>query len=162
MKLRPDYYGYLFTSVYEGSKRVRLYAHRSVMAAFVGPRPEGVVTRHLDGDPSNNELSNLQYGTPNENALDSVAHGTHVAARRTHCPVGHQYDEGNTRMYQGRRHCRACARIRSKLKHAKSAYAAIRRWAEENGIPVHPRGALPLEVRRMYAEAHDSGERGAA
>lgn len=32
---------------------------------------------------------------------------------RTHCPQGHPYDEQNTRWYQGRRYCRACAVIRS-------------------------------------------------
>jgi hypothetical protein len=33
-------------------------------------------TRHLNGVPNDNRLSNLAYGTPTENALDKVGHGT--------------------------------------------------------------------------------------
>lgn len=32
-------------------------------------------TRHLDGDPGNNALSNLCWGTRQENAQDKVRHG---------------------------------------------------------------------------------------
>lgn len=34
-------------------------------------------------------------------------------AAKTHCPKNHPYDEANTRVNNGRRHCRACARERS-------------------------------------------------
>ena len=44
------------------------YVHQLVMEAFVGPRPAGMDTRHLDGNPANNALANLAYGTPSENA----------------------------------------------------------------------------------------------
>lgn len=33
-----------------------------------------------------------------------------IQAARTHCPRNHPYDEANTRIYAGRRHCRACGR----------------------------------------------------
>jgi hypothetical protein len=33
------------------------------------------VTRHLNGDPGDNRLANLAYGTPAENAADRRAHG---------------------------------------------------------------------------------------
>lgn len=49
--------------------------HRLVLEAFVGPRPDGMLCRHLDGDPSNNHLSNLSWGTPLENMADKVTHG---------------------------------------------------------------------------------------
>lgn len=50
--------------------------HRLVMYTFVGPCPEGQEVRHLDGDPSNNNLSNLAYGTRKQNMQDAVRHGT--------------------------------------------------------------------------------------
>jgi len=48
--------------------------HSLVLAAFVGPRPNGAEILHGDGDPSNNELVNLRYGTQEENTKDWVRH----------------------------------------------------------------------------------------
>lgn len=49
--------------------------HRLVAAAFLGPCPDGQEVRHLDGDPTNNRLDNLAYGTRTENILDVYAIG---------------------------------------------------------------------------------------
>ena len=67
-------------------KRVSLYkdgklyggltVHSLVMSTFVGPLPPGNQVRHLDGDPLNNTLSNLSYGTPTENQADRITHDT--------------------------------------------------------------------------------------
>jgi hypothetical protein len=43
---------------------------RLVALAFLGPRPEGHETRHLDGNRLNNRLDNLAYGTRSQNQLD--------------------------------------------------------------------------------------------
>lgn len=86
----------------------RIRVHAVVLNAFVGPRPDGMVCRHLDDDKTNNALSNLCWGTPRENQLDVVRNGNHFAANRTHCPRGHAYDEANTRTYRGSRYCRTC------------------------------------------------------
>lgn len=58
-----------------GGVKKRDYLHALVMEAFVGPLPQGLVTRHLDGDKTNNSLANLAYGTYAENMLDRVKHG---------------------------------------------------------------------------------------
>lgn len=58
-----------------GGIKKRDYVHSLVMEAFVGPLPKGQVTRHLDGDKTNNKLSNLCYGTRLENSADTIAHG---------------------------------------------------------------------------------------
>lgn len=50
--------------------------HELVLTAHVGPCPPGMECRHLDGDEKNNALSNLVWGTPPEQALDRVRHGT--------------------------------------------------------------------------------------
>lgn len=97
----------------EGYHRVRLglgderrgyLVHVLTAAAFLGPRPPGQQVRHLDGDPNNGYASNLAYGTPSDNTLDSVAHGTHPHARRVLCANGHPLTAA-----KGRRRCRTCA-----------------------------------------------------
>lgn len=50
--------------------------HALVLAAFVGPRPAGHDSCHYDGDPANNRLSNLRWGTRAENVHDAQRHGT--------------------------------------------------------------------------------------
>jgi hypothetical protein len=50
--------------------------HVLVLEAFVGPRPAGQQTRHLDGVRTNNRLTNLAWGTPKQNSDDVDRHGT--------------------------------------------------------------------------------------
>jgi hypothetical protein len=66
--------GYLVVS--PGRKFKPEYVHRLVMFIFVGPCPEGHECRHLDGDRTNNRLTNLEWGTPEQNGEDKVLHGT--------------------------------------------------------------------------------------
>ncbi len=74
---QPHENGYVrYTLTGSGLKTTTRKAHRLVLEAFVGPRPDGMMCRHLDGDPSNNRLDNLRWGTPRENEADKVAHGT--------------------------------------------------------------------------------------
>jgi hypothetical protein len=51
--------------------------HSLVAQAFHGPRPEGAVIRHIDGNRFNNRADNLAYGTKNENVYDTIVHGTY-------------------------------------------------------------------------------------
>lgn len=97
--------------------RMTVHVHVLVMLAFVGPRPEGMVICHFDGDPTNNHLANLRYDTHSSNMLDSVRHGTHPRNSRnrgiTHCKRGHKFTPENTSINtRGARVCRKCAKIR--------------------------------------------------
>lgn len=83
--------------------------HSLVAEAFHGPRPAGMQVRHLDGNKRNNAASNLRYGTPAENALDAVEHGTHPNGSKVECIRGHAFDEANTYFTPaGTRGCRKC------------------------------------------------------
>jgi hypothetical protein len=57
-------------------KKVMVRVHTLVLAAFVGPRPNGLQCCHRDGDASNNRLENLRWDTAASNRLDSCLHGT--------------------------------------------------------------------------------------
>jgi hypothetical protein len=86
-----------------------------VLEAFTGPRPEPAYhARHLDGNPQNNALANLAWGTRQENWEDRRSHGRDVYSAKTHCKRGHPFDEANTRIkykpngsFRGRQ-CEAC------------------------------------------------------
>jgi HNH endonuclease/NUMOD4 motif len=112
MILRPGAgrLGHLHVQLCAEGRRTNKLIHRLVLEAFAGPCPPGMETRHLNGDPHDNRWpENLVYGTKSENKYDSVRHGTHTNASKTHCPVGHPYDATNTYMRRsGHRACREC------------------------------------------------------
>lgn len=68
--------GYQIVSLcHDGHKRTKS-VHTLVLKTFIGPCPDGMVCRHLDGNQNNNHVSNLAWGTPYENSQDMVLHGT--------------------------------------------------------------------------------------
>lgn len=49
--------------------------HQLVMMVFVGPCPPGLECCHNDGNPENNFVVNLRYGTHGSNVVDRELHG---------------------------------------------------------------------------------------
>lgn len=69
--------GYLRPPMYIGGKVKRPGVHILLARTFLQPpRPEQTEVRHLDGDPTNNSIGNLAWGTRAENAADMARHGT--------------------------------------------------------------------------------------
>lgn len=66
-------YVYVSISTKRGQRVIPV--HLLLLDAFVGPRPAGQETRHLDGNPENNSLDNICYGTRKMNSEDRVRHG---------------------------------------------------------------------------------------
>ncbi len=58
-----------------GIKKRTEYVHVLMLETFIGPRPLNAETRHLDGNPLNNNLTNLAWGTYQEQAQDKKLHG---------------------------------------------------------------------------------------
>jgi hypothetical protein len=107
--------GYLAVSLCRENRSRPYVVHKLVALAFLGPRPEGLEVRHLDGDPLNPHLSNLKYGTSSENKRDLLKHGRHHHVRKTHCPHGHPYSLENTYVnHRGWRWCNTCRRQRQR------------------------------------------------
>lgn len=77
VKGSPNHDGYLRTSITSDDGHTRLkFIHVMVLEAFVGPCPEGMESRHLNGIANDNRLDNLKWGTPTENTEDKRRHGS--------------------------------------------------------------------------------------
>lgn len=78
IKLGKHKFGYLLAHLtsYPIRKEENKTVHSLVLSTFIGPRPNGQHIRHLNGDPTDNRLCNLSYGTVVENSLDRYQHGT--------------------------------------------------------------------------------------
>lgn len=68
--------GYTVYSLYRNDSSIQYFAHRLVLEAFVGPKPDGMVCCHNDGNPANNRVENLRWDTPAANNQDQIKHGT--------------------------------------------------------------------------------------
>lgn len=68
--------GYFVVNLYDTKGRPRRkFLHRLIAEAFI-PNPENKRTvNHIDGNKSNNELSNLEWATDSENMLHAFSHG---------------------------------------------------------------------------------------
>ena len=75
--------GYVNHWLRNDGKRSWQKAHRLVLLAFVGPCPEGMEACHNDGNPANNVLSNLRWGTRQENMDDIKRHGRTTRGERS-------------------------------------------------------------------------------
>jgi hypothetical protein len=107
--LKPNTTRHRYPSVVLCALGVRTHKriHRLVISAFVGPPPPGMECCHNDGDPSNNTLGNLRWGTHSDNMRDACAHGTFVnnsaklrdadVLRIRSCYVRSSYNVSNTR-----------------------------------------------------------------
>lgn len=91
--------------------------HVLVLTEFVSPRLDGLEGRHMNGDPSDNQLTNLVWGTSQENSLDVTRHGRNRNANKTRCKRRHPLEGENLKVgARGHRMCRACECARSARK----------------------------------------------
>lgn len=79
---KPNRDGHIRITLKVDGKKRHPYVHQLVLRAFVGPCPPGLETCHNDGNPANNSIKNLRYGTKKENSADSKRHGTSNTGER--------------------------------------------------------------------------------
>ena len=76
LKPRKHNKGYFKVSLFKKGRKVQFFIHRLVSLTFKGKPPEGKpYVRHYDGNPENNELSNLRFGDQSDNEKDKKRHG---------------------------------------------------------------------------------------
>lgn len=79
--------GYAAVNLCDGLGSRKMFAiHRLVMEAFCGPAPLGMEVSHIDGNPTNNEFTNLRYETHSVNCQRRRDHGTQAFNRNTRIP----------------------------------------------------------------------------
>lgn len=112
--------GHLRVTIRREGRRMEAAVHRLVLEAFVGPCPPGMEALHRNGDPTDNRLENLRWGTRSENNLDRQRHGVDHYRNRAHCPRGHLLQEPNLVVAKwqkrGHRQCLACNRALAYLR----------------------------------------------
>lgn len=96
--LTPYQHGrkHFYVTLSRGGAIKKHKVHRLVLAAFVGPCPEGQFALHWNDDRTDNTLANLRYGTHSENMRDRLRNGNDPNGSRTRCRAGHEYTPENT------------------------------------------------------------------
>lgn len=142
-------YRYLSLAI-ENRRTLRTAAHRMVAETWV-PNPDNLpVVRHLNDVPGDDRAENLLWGTMSDNSNDSVRNGSHPQARKTHCPAGHEYTEGNTRKAAGRRFCRACEGARAWEKRRKPVPKSVNHGTASTYSNYGCRCDNCFEAKRVY------------
>lgn len=102
---KPSGHGYSETT--NNGKRIKL--HRYMYERYKGEIPVGLVIDHLCRVRHCINPDHLEAVTNRENVLRGISISAKYA-RKTHCKHGHEFTKANTRVYNGGRYCRACAR----------------------------------------------------
>lgn len=74
-QLTIDDRGYFIVGLSKNSQTRAFSVHKLVLESFIGPCPPNMETRHLDSNRLNNHISNLDYGTLQENTNDRMNGG---------------------------------------------------------------------------------------
>ena len=83
---------------------------------------------------------------------ENTRRGDNHQLRKTHCPQGHPYDEGNTYVWiTGQRYCRACHRDRTRRSRSRSTsnYHRTDINTERDILPLKRDGYSDRQIARL-------------
>ena len=78
-------------------RRATWLVHRLILMTFAGPPPRGHQGCHDDGNRLNSRPDNLRWGTPTDNFLDRIRHGTNKLIPRYRPGISHNVGEAHGR-----------------------------------------------------------------
>lgn len=79
-------HGHLYVSVIDkNGKKSKKLVHRLVAETFLDNPNNHPLVRHLDDDPTHNEVDNLAWGTKQENYADMIRNGHDVCRKPVYC-----------------------------------------------------------------------------
>lgn len=81
LKPQSDKNGYIINSLCHNKIPKNYKRHRLVLETFVGPCPEEMNTNHIDGDKTNNHVSNLEWVSQSKNVQHAYKMGLFKAAK---------------------------------------------------------------------------------
>jgi hypothetical protein len=93
---RPERKGYLCVHLYLNAKPYVGKIHRLVAEAFIGDRPDNMQINHMDGNKTNNCVSNLEYVSCKENirhAFRVMEHRNSIVVRGERMSVPEAVDK---------------------------------------------------------------------
>ena len=102
-KLRTQYstsLGYKQLRIQINHKTYYYYIHRLVYETFVGDIPDDKEINHIDGDPSNNNIDNLELVTHQENCLHRSTLDNNSTRK-----VEVKYPDGTIKQFNSRVEC---------------------------------------------------------
>lgn len=84
--LKPfiDQDGYSRISLYKDAAQERFIVSRLMLKVFKPCDSKGLIARHMDGNPANNHIDNLEWGTFIDNEADKRRHGRIMTGSRNH------------------------------------------------------------------------------
>lgn len=80
-----DHRGYSWFDKQENDRSKKVMTHRAVLMAWVRLPEDGEECSHLDGNPRNNHVSNLEWATRKQNHAMKIIHGTQQVG--SNCPT---------------------------------------------------------------------------
>lgn len=111
--------GYLYVNLYNNGKHKKEFVHRIVAKAFIKNPDNKPYINHIDGNPFNNCVHNLEWCTP----LENVEH-----ASKTICTM-HQYTLANLKRQK------PIKQINRKTHKLLNVFPSIRYASRATGIP---------------------------
>lgn len=133
LKIRPWGAGYNCVDLWKGNRGHVENVHVLVAAAFLGPRPDGMVVCHYNDVKTDNRVENLRYASRVDNEADKRRNGLDPKQRQTKgTRCGHLLVEPNlvqSKLKHGVRQCLACARAQSHCY-----YRGIENWDERKKV----------------------------